>query len=309
MPDWRCRRIPLAGGRTSAMSKAAFEGRTVLVTGGSRGFGLAIAEGFASAGAHVAITSRSEADLQAAAPRLLHARVDPAQDVWTFAADVTDGARMDRGIEAWVDRHGRLDVLVNNAAIQGPIGAFETLDWTEWTRALEADLIAPIRLCRAVLPHMRRTGRGKIINVSGGGATGPRPRFSAYATAKCALVRFTETLAVELAGSGIDVNAVSPGPMNTRMLEEVLAAGSEAAGAEYARAIELRETGTPPERATALVVFLASAASDGITGRLISAVWDPWEALAAHHGDLGASDVYTLRRIVPKDRGFTWGER
>jgi len=292
------------------MSEVALARRTALVTGGSRGFGRAIAEGLASAGAHVAITARNETDLQAAVARISRARVDPAQDVWSFAADVTDGARMDRGVELWVDRHGRLDVLVNNAAIQGPIGAFETLDWTEWTRVLETDVIAAVRLCRTVLPHMRRTGRGKIINISGGGASSPRPRFSAYATAKCALVRFTETLAEELAGSGIDVNAVAPGAMKTRMLEEVLAAGAEAAGAEYPRATELHESGgTPPERAAALVVFLASPASDGITGRLISAVWDPWEALATHRGELGSSDIYTLRRILPRDRGFTWGQR
>src|SRR5262249_35830489 len=115
---------------------------------------------------------------------------------------------------------------------------------------------------------MRARGRGKIINLSRGGATGPRPDLSAHAPSQCALVQLTETLAHELRGSGIDVNSVAPGAMNTRMLEEVLAAGPEASG-EYARATEQAKSGgTPPEQAAALIVWLASPASDGITGRL-----------------------------------------
>ena len=109
----------------------------------------------------------------------------------------------------------------------------------------------------------------------------------------------------------IDVNAIAPGALATRMLDEVLTAGPDAVGPEfYDRMVKTKEQGgTPLEVGAALAVFLGSAASDGITGRLLSAVWDPWEQLANHREDLDRSDVYTIRRIVPKDRGFTWGDR
>jgi 3-oxoacyl-[acyl-carrier protein] reductase len=121
-------------------------------------------------------------------------------------------------------------------------------------------------------------------------------------------VRFAETLADEVREDGIDVNAIAPGALNTRLLDRVLDAGAERVGAEfYERMVHVRETGgTPLERGAALCVFLAAAASDGITGRLISAPWDPWEDLPAHARELADSDVYTLRRIVPTDRGLDW---
>jgi 3-oxoacyl-[acyl-carrier protein] reductase len=114
-------------------------------------------------------------------------------------------------------------------------------------------------------------------------------------------VRLTETAARELAGTGVTVNAVAPGAMNTRMAAEVLAAGPERAGGEY-RDVAGR-AGTPPEKAAALITWLASAASDGISGRLISAVWDDWASLPGKTDELAAGDVYTLRRITPEDRG------
>ena len=123
-------------------------------------------------------------------------------------------------------------------------------------------------------------------------------------------MRFAETLAVELRELGVDVNAIAPGALNTRMLDEVLAAGPERVGRDfYDRAVEQqRSGGVPLEHGARLAVFLGSAVSDGLTGKLLSAVWDPWEALPEHLADLD-SDVYTLRRIVPADRGLTWGDR
>jgi len=291
------------------VTAACLTNRSALITGASRGLGLATAVAFAREGADLWLVGRDGAALAEAAAHAAAARASSTQTILQYAVDVTDSASMDVVVHDWLAAKASVHVLVNNAAVQGPIGEVGATDWHEWRAALEIDLIAPIRLCHLVAPHMRAAGRGKIITVSGGGGTAARPRFSAYATAKCGLVRFSETLAAELTGTGVDVNTVAPGAMNTRMLDTVLAAG-EAAGAEHARALsQLQTGGVAPERSAELIVFLASAASDGISGRLISAVWDPWSDLPSHREDLNRSDVYTLRRILPRDRGMTWGER
>jgi NAD(P)-dependent dehydrogenase (short-subunit alcohol dehydrogenase family) len=134
---------------------------------------------------------------------------------------------------------------------------------------------------------------------------------TAYAASKAAIVRFAESLADEGREFGIDVNSVAPGALNTRLLDQMLAVDPARIGEGfYKKMAALKETGgTPLERGAALAVYLGSAESDGITGRLLSAVWDPWESLAEHRDDLRKTDVYTLRRIVPKDRGLPWGDR
>jgi NAD(P)-dependent dehydrogenase (short-subunit alcohol dehydrogenase family) len=154
---------------------------------------------------------------------------------------------------------------------------------------------------------MRRQGYGKIVLLSGGGATRARPRFSAYAASKTAVVRFAETLAEEVAGSGIDVNAVAPGALNTQLLDEIERAGPERVGeAEYAALQHCRsEGGVPVVTPARLITFLASNDSDGISGRLISAVWDEWAELPAQRARLSESDVYQLRRVGPADRGWS----
>jgi 3-oxoacyl-[acyl-carrier protein] reductase len=137
------------------------------------------------------------------------------------------------------------------------------------------------------------------------------PRISAYAASKAAVVRFAETLAEEARNDNIFVNAIAPGALNTRLLDEVLEAGPEKVGQDfYNRAVKQKEHGGAPiERGADLAVFLASSASDGITGKLISAIWDPWETLPNHLAALSQTDIYTLRRIVPKDRGQDWGDK
>ena len=123
-------------------------------------------------------------------------------------------------------------------------------------------------------------------------------------------MRFAETLAEEVRDDGIDVNSIAPGALATRLLDQALAAGPEAVGKDFhGRMVKTKaQGGTPLEKGAALAVFLGSAASDGITGKLLSAVWDPWETLAEHRDDLRQTDVYTLRRITPADRGLPWGK-
>ncbi len=211
--------------------------------------------------------------------------------------DVTDTLSISAFVNDLLEKHGRIDVLVNNAAVLGPVGAVENNNSVEWTDTICANLFGPVQLICAVLPTMKAQGKGKIINIAGGGATGPLPRRSAYATSKAALVRFTETVADEVSGFGIDVNAVLPGPMPTDMLDDILSAGPEALGErEHAAHRKIAGEGAV-ERAARLVGYLASPESDGLTGRTISARYDPWPFDQAMKSKIVNSDLYTLRRM------------
>jgi NAD(P)-dependent dehydrogenase (short-subunit alcohol dehydrogenase family) len=284
------------------------DGRTAIVTGGSHGLGLEIARAYVAAGAHVVVCARDARALDLARTELESIASDPTS-VATVTADVSVPAAVDRLVTAALERFSRIDVLVNNAGVSGPIGPTEDVVWDEWEQTVRVNLFGSVLTCRALVPHFRANEYGKIIQLSGGGATSPRPRLSAYAASKAAVVRFAETLAEEVRGTGIDVNGIAPGALNTRMLDDVIEAGAERVGhSDYERAIEQRASGgTPLDQAARLAVFLASAASDGITGKLFSAPWDPWDQIAAYKDDLDTTDVYTLRRIVPADRGLSWG--
>lgn len=285
-------------------------GRRALITGASRGFGLAVARAFAAEGADVTICARDATALARARDEVAATAAGEAR-VEALPADVTEPEAVAKVVAESEARLGPLDVLVANAGVYGPKGPVHLVDWTAWSEAIAINLLGTVLACRAVLPGLTREGRsrrGKIILLSGGGATKPLPNLSAYAASKAAVVRFGETLAEEVRGFGVDVNAVAPGALNTRLLDEVLDAGPERVGEEfYERALAQKaDGGTPPELGAALCVFLASDASDGITGRLISAVWDPWQTLTEHAIELSESDIFTLRRVVPADRGREW---
>jgi 3-oxoacyl-[acyl-carrier protein] reductase len=281
--------------------------RTAIITGANQGLGKAVAGAFLRAGANVVMCARNEALLNSAHDELVPLCRNNQRLSFT-RADVAKVAEVEKLIDFALSRHSAIDVLVNNAGVYGPKGCIEDVDWEEWTQAIEINLYGPMLMCRAILPHFKGNRYGKIINLSGGGATNPLPRLSAYAAAKAAIVRLTETLAHETLGCGIDVNAVAPGALNTRLLDEILDAGPEKVGDDfYARAVKQKDDGGASlERAAALCQFLASEESNGITGKLLSAIWDPWEDLPKHLSKLKCSEIYTLRRIVPADRGENW---
>jgi 3-oxoacyl-[acyl-carrier protein] reductase len=281
--------------------------RCALITGGSQGFGLAVARSFVAEGAHVLVCARDQGRLKQAHGELA-SRSAAGPRFEALQADVSCPADVERLIASALDKLGGLDIVVANAGVYGPMGPVETLDWAEWCQAVAINLHGTVLTCRAALPHIKKRCSGKIIILSGGGATRPMPFFSAYAVSKAAVVRFAETLAGEVAQFGIDVNSVAPGALNTRLLDEVLEAGPEKVGSAFhAEAVRQRATGGDSlEKAAALCVFLASSASNGITGKLLSAKWDPWADLGRHLDDLRRSDIYTLRRIVPGDRGRNW---
>jgi NAD(P)-dependent dehydrogenase (short-subunit alcohol dehydrogenase family) len=286
---------------------ATLAGRSALITGASQGLGLEIARAYLAAGANVFLCARDGDALADAAAGLAADAADGAA-IGCRAADVSDRDAVASLVDAAVTRFPGLSILVSNAGVYGPKGAIDTVDWGEWVRALEINLFCSVLVAREIIPQLRAVGSGKIIQLSGGGATQPLEGLSSYAASKSAVVRFMETLALELAGDHVDVNSIAPGAMNTRMLDELLAAGPDAVGeAFYAKALQQRDSGgTSPQKGAELAVWLGSAASDGITGKLLSAVWDPYREFDAHRDDLD-TDIYTLRRIVPGDRGMPWG--
>jgi 3-oxoacyl-[acyl-carrier protein] reductase len=285
----------------------ALVGRRAAITGASRGIGLAIAHRLASDGANIALCSRDATRIERSAADL---RTEfAATTIVAVPADVTDADALARFAADAERALGGIDSLVCNAGIWGPKGALDRVDWQEWLHAFDVNVHGVARTVRAFLPALRRAGSARIAVLSGGGATKPMPFLAAYSASKSAVVRLTETLAEELRADGITVNAIAPGAVNTSMLDELLEAGPEKIGhKQHEDALRQRTSGgTSAERGAALASFLLSDAAAGITGKLISAVWDPWEDLAAHREDLARTDVYTLRRIVPTERGLEWG--
>jgi NAD(P)-dependent dehydrogenase (short-subunit alcohol dehydrogenase family) len=277
-----------------------------LITGGSQGLGKVIAEHFLREGANVVLCARSEKDLSATRYEL--AKKFPAQKVFAQTCDVANEAQVNNLVAFALRELGSLDALVLNAGIYGPMGATESVSLDEWRRALDINLFGVLLPSRAVIPHFKKNGRGKIVVLSGGGATNPLPNISAYAASKAAVVRLMETLAEELKSFRVDVNAIAPGALATRLVDEVLAAGADKVGAAFfEKNKNWKEKGAVPlELGASLAVYLASAESNGITGKLISAQWDPWKDLQKHRDELAKSDIYCLRRIVPEDRGQKW---
>jgi 3-oxoacyl-[acyl-carrier protein] reductase len=245
------------------------------------------------------------------------ARSDQSELSRTFAptfrcskVDVSDWEQVAAAAQEVAQAWPHVDALIACAGLQGAIGPAVSVDPLHWSATVRANLDGTFYAIRAFYMQLEQCGRrAKIVCFSGGGATKPRSHFSAYSVAKTGVVRLVETLAEEWSGQPIDINAVAPGAINTRLTEEVLALGPAVAGeAEYNAALKQKSSGGGSlEKALGLVNFLLSPKSDGITGRLISAPWDPWPTLGEHAERLKNSDVYTLRRIVPPERNLNFG--
>ena len=221
------------------------------------------------------------------------------RDVVKVVGDISKEADVKRMVGAALKKFGTIDILVNNAGVIGPIGPTSKVRTEDWIRNIRTNVIGTFLCTHAVLPVLIRKRKGKIINIAGSGE-GALANFSAYSASKSALIRFTETLAGEVRQYGIDVNAIAPGNIVTKMTREIFQVGMAAGKAEHEkkRAV-LGSGGVPLELSAELAVFLASGASDGLTGKIISAVHDDWKGFAASKEELSASDNYTMRRIEP----------
>ncbi len=262
----------------------------VLITGAGRGIGKRLAIGFAAHGARVGLLSRTKAELDLAQLEIEHA----GGTALRIRADVRDAEQVASAVDRMRVQYGGVRVLICCAGMQGPIGPLVETDPKEWIDTIQTNLIGVVNACRAVLPHMIESRNGKIIVLGGGGASKPRPNFSAYATSKAAVARFVETLAEEVGEYNIQVNCMAPGGTYTHMTDQILAAGERAGWKDMEDAKQVRITGgVPPDRQIQLALFLASERSNHISGKLIH-IKDDRRRL--EHTNLN-QELFTLRRV------------
>lgn len=275
---------------------AGLAGMRFVLTGATGGIGTVIATTLARHGAALSLVGRKEEALAHLVDRL-----DPPAvgEHVAEAFDITVEDRWEQHAEKLCPEGKGLDGLVLAAAVLGPIGPIGSWSAVEFRQTVETNLLGTV-IPLTVLLERLSARRGSVVTFSGGGATSPLRRYDAYASSKAAVVRFTENVGADLSTRGIRVNAVAPGFVVTPMHDATIAAGREAVGEPYfdkTAAAVAAGAGDSPQHAADLTAFLLSGEATGITGRLISAVWDPWRNAGFQDRLRSEPDLATLRRI------------
>jgi NAD(P)-dependent dehydrogenase (short-subunit alcohol dehydrogenase family) len=261
-------------------------GQTAIVTGGSRGIGLAVARALTAAGAQVALVARSQDELEQAAAEL--------EGAIAIRADVRDPAAVAAAVRRAEQELGPTDLLVNNAGTLAAIGPLWEVEGADWWLDVETSLRGALLCSQAVLPGMLERGRGRIVNVSSYAANRPSPYQSGYSAGKAALLSLTESLAASTAGQGVAVFAISPGFVRTAITDRLRESEE---GRRW-----LPGVGSSGEvdaaRSGKLVAFLASGAADALSGRFLR-VLDDVEDLVRRADEVVRDDLYVMRLRKP----------
>lgn len=258
--------------------KKKLQGQVAIITGSSRGLGLAAAEWLVQAGAAVVLTARSEEKVLAEAKRL--AKLGRA---WGVAADISDLAQVETVVETALEKFGRIDILVNNAAVVWPIDEVGEADPDEWAYNIHVNLVGPFYMAHTVLPTMIEQKYGRIVNVSSGLSTIPYAGMSAYGAAKAGLDQLTRILALEVKNIGITVNALYPGIVDTDMQADIRSVDTTDSVLDLTMFHEAHEGNrlVPPEVAARQVYWLVGPWSRQRTGEIFTFRDEAWLAQVA----------------------------
>lgn len=263
--------------------------KNIIITGGTGGIGKKIIKTLIGK-YHITIIGRDKNSFNSL-------DIDKKNVVY-YTLDISSASKIESFFNDYSNNFSCLYALINIAGIQQPIGEFKDNDTLDWENNFRINLFGTANMIRYALPFLKNGKHNKIINFSGGGATSSRPNFSAYAISKIGIVKLTEILASELQGDFIDINAVAPGAINTGMLEEIINARTQLSEEEYNQALDRKRTGgDSPDRVIKLCQFLLSKDSNGITGKLISAIWDDYFDFSFISRLKSDKDFCTLRRI------------
>lgn len=233
--------------------------KVAIITGSSKGIGLAIAEAYAAAGAKVVISSRKQPAVDAAAERIW----EKGQAALPLAAHTGDAAAVQNLIDRTLEEYGRIDVVVNNAATNPHFGHILTAEESVWAKTFDTNVIGYFRVAKAAVPAMQEQGGGKIINMASVAGKTPLPMMGVYCVSKAGVLMLTEVLAAELAQFNIQVNAIAPGFVKTRFSAALW--GNEQIHEATLKAVPQGRMAEPDE-ITGIALYLASAASDFTTG-------------------------------------------
>ena len=270
------------------------ENRVAIITGAGRGIGRDIALGFAKEGARLVLAARTTTQLAETAKQ---AEALGAPTL-VITVDISNQSQVERMVQQTLEEFETIDILINNAGIIGPMRTLEQTDPSDWIQTIQTNFIGTYLCCRAVLPVMLQQNRGKIINMSGGGASGDVHKYlSAYSSSKAATLKLTEVMSLELADRNIQVNTVEPGLFRTQMAEELIRGMGESGGSDYYKRYDKIFSGEGPlEQLLELAVFLGSEASGELSGRVISTD-DFSPEFQSKIPEIMASDAYLLRRM------------
>ncbi len=279
-------------------------GKNVLVTGGSMGIGFACAEKCIDSGAQVIICARDFGPLSDSVQKL---DAKASGKISSIVADVSDVRQVEALFQSVKKQLGRIDAVIHCAGVYGPIGSVMEINPEEWLEAIRINLYGSFLVSREACRQMKQTGGGNIVLFSGGGAATPFPYYTAYACGKVGVVRFAETLAQEVEPFNIRVNCIAPGFVITRLHDDTIKAG-ELAGQKFFETTikQIESGGVSPSVSAGAAVFLISDEAKGITGKFVAAPYDGWASWPKHLEELQGTDIFTLRRIVPRDRGMDW---
>jgi NAD(P)-dependent dehydrogenase (short-subunit alcohol dehydrogenase family) len=281
----------------------------VLISGGNSGLGFSTAKHFLSLGHTTVICGRNGVRVSEAVS-LLQREKDLDSKVLGFECDVTNYDQTRNMFLKILKENIQIKVLICNAGSIGPIDKFLNVDLDEWRESTEINLFGTVNLVKVFLPSMLESQGGRVIHLSGGGATSPLFGMSSYAASKAAAVRFIETLALEYSETDVTFNSVAPGILKTKLLSQMLDAGPDRIGKELFTKSSNKASAENDSTnlAIELIYFLAGSNSDGISGKLISAEWDKWSTWPLHIELLKNTDLFTIRRITSEDRGVSFGD-
>ena len=284
-------------------------GSAVLISGGTSGLGLNLAYDLTKKGKSVVICGRNLDALHKVTEKLSEFKKND-QLVLGLVCDVSNENSVSKLFEVLNDHALHIETLVCNAGLIGPINKFLECDRDEWQQAFNGNFYGTLNLVNEVLPEMIKRKFGRIIHISGGGASSPLYGMSSYSASKIAAVRFIETLSLEYKGYGVTFNSVAPGMLKTKLLDQMLEAGPERIGTDLFDKANQKMTSDvdATKKVLDLISFLMSDRADSISGKMISAEWDNWAEWPNHAEELKESDIYTLRRITGRERNSAWGD-